>query len=128
MSKKSRLWEQYLSDLAVGIANIHTILDCAVVLGVPLSLYWGKHMDALKRHVDDVDSVGASFRYFRLCRYHDKSNGIGAALKFVGAFISNILMASRHPLQRECLFVILAKNRHFVFTSCANIKCFSKSA
>jgi len=89
-AEKGHLWEQYLSDLAVGIANIHTMLDCDVVLGGPLCLYLGKHMDALKQHIDEADPVGASSKYFRLCRYHDKSNGIGAALKFIDAFISNI--------------------------------------
>ena len=87
---KVLLWEKYLADLAIGIVNIHTMLDCDVVLGGPLSPFLGKHIEQLKKHISQLDLISSEPKYVRLCRYHEKSNGIGAALKYVDNFISNI--------------------------------------
>ena len=89
-SEKSLLWEQYLEDLSIGIVNIHTMLDCDIVLGGPLSPFLGKHMKQLKNYIDQIDSISHPSQHVRLCRYHEKSNGIGVALKYVDDFISNI--------------------------------------
>ena len=88
--EKPLLWERYLEDLSIGIVNIHTMLDCDIVLGGPLSPFLGKRVEQLKNYINQVDSISHTSQHVRLCRYHEKSNGIGVALKYVDNFISNI--------------------------------------
>ena len=88
--EKSSLWKRYLEDLSIGIVNIHTMLDCDIVLGGPLSPFLGKRVEQLKNHIDLLDPISHTSQHVRLCRYHEKSNGIGAALKYIDDFVSNI--------------------------------------
>lgn len=86
----ARLWEAYLDDLAIGVGNIHTTLDCGVVLGGKLSQFLSGHFDAIDSRLRRLDPNYQEAPYLSVCRYHDRSNGIGAALYFVDRFIRQI--------------------------------------
>lgn len=85
-----RLWEDYLDDLAVGISNIHTALDCDIVLGGLLSQYLEEWLLALKQRLKHLDPLQEEADYLHLCRYYGKSNRMGAALRFIDAFLDQI--------------------------------------
>lgn len=84
------LWESYLDDLAIGICNIHTALDCSIVLGGKLSVFLAERFDAIGCRLSDLDAAYRESPYLSVCRYHDHSNGIGAALYFIDEFIRQI--------------------------------------
>lgn len=85
------LWERYLEDLSVGISSIHTALDCAIVLGGKLSRFLaGKRLAELSGKLRLVDPEQQTEPYLSICRHHDRSNGIGAALYLVDQFIRQI--------------------------------------
>ncbi|HIR85132.1 MAG TPA: ROK family transcriptional regulator [Candidatus Galloscillospira excrementavium] len=84
------LWESYLDDLAIGICNIHTALDCGIVLGGKLSVFLAERFDAIGRRLSDLDSAYRESPYLSVCRYHDRSNSIGAALCFIHKFVDQI--------------------------------------
>ena len=86
----SQLWDCYLDDLAIGILNIHTALDCTVVFGGQLSRYAQGRMREIEEKMSRKDAARDTSGYFQLCRYHEKSNGIGAALQFIDSFLSGI--------------------------------------
>lgn len=83
-------WRKYLGNLAVGIVNIHTALDCDVVLGGSLTQYMSDYLGELQECLAGLDPFWDGKTYLHLCRYHGKSNSIGAALGFVDAFLNEI--------------------------------------
>lgn len=89
-SKYCRIWESYLDDLSIGLLNIHTALDCDVVLGGSLTQYVGEHLSGLSGRLERQDPFWEGKNYVHICRYHGKSNSIGAALKFVDIFLGEI--------------------------------------
>lgn len=85
-----RRWETYLDDLAVGVGNIHAALDCPIVLGGKLSQYLtGERLAAVEARVAALDPEGGA-PYLSICRYHDRANGVGAALYFIDKFIQEL--------------------------------------
>ena len=85
-----RLWDAYLDDLAVGICNIHTALDCGIVVGGKLSRFLTDHFRGIDRRLREMDEAYQQAPYLSVCRYHDRSNGIGAGLYFIDQFIRQI--------------------------------------
>lgn len=83
-------WNTYLDDLVVGISNIRTTLDCDVILGGTLTQFMGPWMNTLEERLQRQDPFWDGNRYLHLCRYHGKSNSIGAAMRFTTEFIADI--------------------------------------
>lgn len=84
------IWETYLDNLALGVANIHTALDCDIVLGGTLSQFLGDWFGALEGRLTARDLLQEESGYLHLCRYHAASNSIGAALHFVEEFLVQV--------------------------------------
>lgn len=86
-----RRWGRYLDDLALGIGNIHMALDCAIVLGGKLSEYLtGERLEALEARLGERDPGYREAPYLSICRYHDRANGVGAALYFIDRFLQTV--------------------------------------
>lgn len=87
----SRRWRRYLDDLALGIGNIHMALDCAIVLGGKLSEYLtGERLEDLETRLGERDPGYREAPYLSICRYHDRANGVGAALYFIDRFLQSV--------------------------------------
>ena len=84
------LWETYLDDLTIGIANIRTALDCDVVLGGTLTQYLTGRMGELEDRLARQEPFWDGSGYLHLCRYHGESNSIGAALHFIDDFLARV--------------------------------------
>ena len=84
------MWETYLDALAIGIQDIHTALDCGIVIGGKLSVFLEERFDAIHRRLMGADAAYREKPYLSICRYHDRYNGIGAALYFIDQFIQRI--------------------------------------
>lgn len=84
------IWEDYLDSLAIGVSNIHVALDCDVVIGGVVSQYLGAYLDKLKARLAALDVFGEEGSYLHLCRFHGKSNSIGAALYYVKDYIDGV--------------------------------------
>lgn len=85
-----RVWEAYLDDLAIGIANIYTALDCDIVLGGILTQFLIDRVAPLESRLSALAPFWEAGGHLHLCRYHNKSNSIGAALHFVDEFLTAI--------------------------------------
>lgn len=84
------LWNRYLDDLSIGIANIHAALDSEIVLGGKLSRFLVDHFSGLDERLRQRDPAYRESPYLTLCRYYDHSSCIGAALYFLFQFIREI--------------------------------------
>ncbi len=81
---------EYLNNLAIGIINIHSILDCPIVLGGKASKYLSHYLDELKSIIKVYSPFEFSESELSTSTYADKSACIGAALHYVEDFIYNV--------------------------------------
>ncbi len=51
----SQSWDTYLDDLAIGIGNINSALDCGVALGGKLSQFLAGRLAALDQRLRETD-------------------------------------------------------------------------
>lgn len=84
------LWEDFLSHLAIGVSNIHTALDCDVVLGGFMTQYLEPYFGRLQALAAELNPFEYSAGYMRLSRRPHRAVVRGAALFFVRSFIENI--------------------------------------
>lgn len=80
-------WESYLYHLALGINNIHTTLDCDVVLGGYMTEHLAEHMPRLAEYLAALDPFERSADYVHLSRQRKHAIPMGAALFFIIKFL-----------------------------------------
>lgn len=85
-----KIWEEYLDYLAVGINNIHMILDCPVILGGMLGDYIGPYMNQLRARLQKIATYETDGSYCTVSSYGYWSTCVGAALNFISRFIDEI--------------------------------------
>ncbi len=83
-------WETYLDDLALAVSNIHTMLDCNVVIGGAFSQYLPDYLDGLEARLSRLNPFTDDGDYVHFCRYHDRSICVGAALRYIAEFIVKV--------------------------------------
>lgn len=78
----SRL-DTYLSDLAIGIASVHTILDCDVIIGGQIVSVLEPYLEQLKEKVNERILPQADPSFLSLSKLHSLTNCTGAALRWI---------------------------------------------
>ncbi|MCI1966557.1 MAG: ROK family transcriptional regulator [Oscillospiraceae bacterium] len=84
------LWQDVLEHLAIGINNIHVMLDCDIILGGFLSQYLEPYMPELKRLVAEKDTFEDNADYVKLCRYPHRADMMGVAWYYIKDYIEKI--------------------------------------
>ena len=84
------LWDDYLDHLAIGIYNIHIVLDCDIVLGGVLAQFIEPYLDNLRRRVIDISSFDTDASYLRCAKYRKWTSCVGVALHFIADFLDTI--------------------------------------
>lgn len=84
------IWDSYTSYLAIAVNNVHMILDCDVVLGGYVGSYMGTHLQDIWNKVSERDTFGEKDSYVRACNYKVAAAALGAALKMIESFVSQI--------------------------------------
>lgn len=85
-----KIWDEYLDYLAIGINNIHLVLDCQVILGGLLSGYIGPYLYDLRRRLQKIATFETDGSYCTVSSYGYWSTCVGAALNFVSRFMEEI--------------------------------------
>lgn len=80
----------FRSDLALAVSNIHTMLDCNVVIGGAFSQYLPDYLDGLEARLSRLNPFTDDGDYVHFCRYHDRSICVGAALRYIAEFIVKV--------------------------------------
>ncbi len=75
-----KIWDFYLENLSVGIANIRAVFDCDIILGGKISQYLGDYLYKLKEKVlkNSIYEYDASF--VTLGKYRQEVFAVGVAL------------------------------------------------
>ena len=84
------LWDDYLNHLALGIYNIHIVLDCDIVLGGVLAQFIEPYMADLRRRIISISSFETDATYLRSAKYRKWTSCVGVALHFISEFLDTI--------------------------------------
>lgn len=79
-----------LRHLAIGINNIHMVLDCDVVLGGFLTEFLQPYLPALKQYVLSSNSIISDADFVKLSTLRHHITPLGGALPFVRRFIESV--------------------------------------
>ena len=82
--------EEYIDNLALGINNIYTMMDCDIVLGGTVAPYIKRYEDRIKECLVNVYSFDTDADYLKISDGGGGKSGLGAALSFVARFIDGV--------------------------------------
>lgn len=89
-AKAVKIWDSYTDYLALAVNNIHMVLDCDIVLGGYVGSYMGTHLQELWDKVAKRNTFGEKEPYVKACNYKVAAAALGAALKVIETFVSQI--------------------------------------
>ena len=82
--------EEYIDNLALGINNIYTMMDCDIVLGGTVAPYIKRYEDRIREHLIEDYSFDTDADYLKISDDGGGKSGLGAALSFVARFIDGV--------------------------------------
>ena len=82
--------EEYIDNLALGINNIYTMMDCDIVLGGTVAPYIKRYEDRIKECLVNDYSFDTDADYLKISDDGGGKSGLGAALSFVARFIDGV--------------------------------------
>lgn len=85
-----KIWDSYTDYLAIAVNNIYMVLDCDIVLGGYVGSCMGTHLQELWDKVAGRNTFGEKEPYVKACNYKVAAAALGAALKVIETFVSQI--------------------------------------
>lgn len=85
-----RIWDSYTDYLALAVNNIHMVLDCDIVLGGYVGSCIGMHLQVVWDKVTERNTFGEKDSFVKACNYKVAAAALGAALKVIEMFVSQI--------------------------------------
>lgn len=82
--------DEYMDNLALGINNIYTMMDCDIVLGGTVAPYLKQYENSIKERLVNDYSFDTDADYLRISDGGGSKSGLGAALSFVARFIDGV--------------------------------------
>lgn len=89
-SNAVKIWDSYTDYLAMAVNNIHMVLDCDIVLGGYVGSLMGTHIQNIWEKVSERNTFEEKDSYVRACNYKVAAAALGAALKVIESFVSQI--------------------------------------
>ena len=86
----SNVLDEYMDNLALGINNIYTMMDCDIVLGGTVAPYIKQYDISIKERLVNDYSFDTDADYLRISDGGGRKSGLGAALSFVARFIDGV--------------------------------------
>lgn len=86
----SDVLDEYMDNLALGINNIYTMMDCDIVLGGTVAPYLKQYENSIKERLVNDYSFDTDADYLRISDGGGRKSGLGAAISFVARFIDGV--------------------------------------
>ena len=86
----SNVLDEYMDNLALGINNIYTMMDCDIVLGGTVAPYLKQYDNSIKERLVNDYSFDTDADYLKISDDGGGKSGLGAALSFVARFIDGV--------------------------------------
>lgn len=87
---QQKLWNEYLSYLAIVINNLRMLYDCNVIVGGYVGAYMDEYIEQLQKLLAQRNTFEHDGSYLQCCKYKLEATAVGAALQQVKAFIDEI--------------------------------------
>ena len=84
------VWQEYLSHLAVAVANLRMLFDCDIIIGGYVGSFMDAHIDQLRELVLQLSTFDDNADYVRPCQCKTEAIAAGSALKYISAFLNSI--------------------------------------
>lgn len=85
------LWENYLNDLAITIANLRMVYDMDIILGGYVGQYLEKYMMELRRKVMSYNLFDSDVSYLKTCSYYREASAVGVTGYFIEKYIEELV-------------------------------------
>ncbi len=85
-----KIWEEYVSYLAVAVNNLRMLLDCTIVLGGYVGSYLEKQLPMLRERVSARNTFTEDGSFLQSCQYKIEAAALGAALQVIDQFIAEV--------------------------------------
>ena len=82
--------DEYMDNLALGINNIYTMMDCDIVLGGTVAPYLKQYENGIKGRLVNDYSFDTDADYLRISDGGGRKSELGAALSIVARFIDGV--------------------------------------
>lgn len=86
----AKIWDSYTDCLSIAVNNIYMILDCDIVLGGYVGSSMGTHLQEIWDKVARRNTFGVKDPFVKACNYKVAAAALGAALKVIKTFVSQI--------------------------------------
>ncbi len=85
-----KIWEKYLSNLAIAVDNLRMCFDGGIVLGGYVGNYMEPYIERLREIAAGKNIFGGGGEYVRVCQCREEASAYGAALYQIERYISSI--------------------------------------
>lgn len=89
-SSMAKILDEYIDNLALGINNIYTMMDCDIILGGTVAPYLKKYEDRIKKKLAEDYSFDTEADYLGIADNSGRQTDLGAALMYVARFIDSV--------------------------------------
>lgn len=86
----AKIFREYLDNLTTGINNLYIMFDGDVVIGGPVAEYLKNYEEVIKEMLVEKYAFDTDGEYFSFAKCLPEQSDLGAALMFLGEFISSI--------------------------------------
>jgi len=86
----TKIWKEYLNDLAIGVDNLRMCYDCEIVLGGYVGSQIEPYIPELRKKLAERNIFGDDGSYVRACSYRIEASALGAAIYTIEDFIDSI--------------------------------------
>ena len=86
----SKVWEEYLTHLAMAINNLRMAFDCSVIIGGYVGSFIEPYLTHLQEKAGQLNTFEMNAQYIKPCRFKTEASALGAALRNIEIFISTI--------------------------------------
>lgn len=88
--EKLKVWNEYIDHLVLGINTLRMTLDSTIILGGYVGSYMDQFIDELREKVAQRNTFEEDGSYLDVCTYKFEATAVGAALRFVDAFMNDV--------------------------------------
>ncbi|MDD6448844.1 MAG: ROK family transcriptional regulator [Lachnospiraceae bacterium] len=82
----SRVWDEYLDNLAIVVDNIYALFDCTVVVGGYVGNLIGPYIGVLRDRVSPRNTFEQNAAYLRAGTFHEEAPALGASVHMIEQF------------------------------------------
>lgn len=86
----ARIWESYLSHLAIAVNNVRMLFDCDIILGGYVGGYMEPYLPQLKQLVLQRNPFDKTADFLRVCKVKREALALGSALPYIHEFWKEI--------------------------------------